>query len=159
MHNPATTNFMTQRSRRVRNSNLDFPNKLTLVVMLRISFLAWAWGTSFLAVAATPSTATELTVGRAAKVGVNPETLNQAASLIREAVAEDKIPGAVILVVKEGEIILHEAFGIEICNAPGRCRPTHCFAWLRTAKRSRQPESCYWLKMGNWTWTNRLARI
>ena len=134
MHNPATTNFMTQRSRRVRNSNLDFPNKLTLVVMLRISFLAWAWGTSFLAVAATPSTATELTVGRAAKVGVNPETLNQAASLIREAVAEDKIPGAVILVVKEGEIILHEAFGHRNLQ---RTRPMQTDSLFRMASNSK----------------------
>ena len=40
------------------------------------------------------STATELTMGRAVEVGVKPEVLNQAASLIEEAVAEDKIPGS-----------------------------------------------------------------
>ena len=41
----------------------------------------------------------------------SPRILKQAASLIREAVAEDRIPGAVILVARRGKIILHQAFG------------------------------------------------
>lgn len=103
-------------------------------VVLRISFLALAWGASFGAVAATPTPATELTVGRAAKVGVDPEILNQAASLIEETVAKEKIPGAVILVVRKGKIILHQAFGHRDLQ---RTRPMQTDSLFRMASNSK----------------------
>ena len=75
-----------------------------------------------------------LTVGRAAKVGVDPEKLNLAASLIEEAVAKDKIPGAVILVVRKGKIILHQAFGHRDLQ---RTRPMQTDSLFRMASNSK----------------------
>ena len=111
VHNPATKLLMTHRFSCVQCSNFHLPNSLLLNVVLRIRFLALIWGASFLAIAATPLAASDLTVGRATEVGVDPETLTRAASLIEEAVTKDQIPGAVILVVRQGKIILHQAFG------------------------------------------------
>ncbi|MGB1815429.1 MAG: serine hydrolase domain-containing protein [Rubripirellula sp.] len=78
---------------------------------VRISLLALVLGLSQDACASSPSATAGLSVGRASEVGVDPQILNQAAALIRETVAEKEIPGAVILIAREGKIILHHAFG------------------------------------------------
>ena len=102
--------------------------------VLQISFLALAWATTHWVSAATPSTASDLTVGRATEVGVDPETLTRAASLIEEAVTKDKIPGAVILVVRQGKIILHQAFGHRNLQ---RTRPMQTDSLFRMASNSK----------------------
>ena len=109
------------------------PNNLSLAAMTPIRFSVLLWVMSFVVITATSTTATELTRGRAAKVGVNPETLNQAASLIEEAVAEDKIPGAVILVARKGKIILHQAYGHRNLQ---RNRPMQADSLFRMASNS-----------------------
>ncbi|MDF1845477.1 MAG: serine hydrolase [Rubripirellula sp.] len=110
------------------------PNNLSLDAVPRFRLSVFLWATSFLLIAATSSTATELTVGRAVKVGVNPETLNQAASFIEEAVAEEKIPGAVILVARKGKIILHQAYGHRNLQ---RTRPMETDSLFRMASNSK----------------------
>ena len=102
---------MTQQPHRERYSKPHSTPYLSFAAVPQIRFSALLWATSLLLVAAPASTATELTMGRAVEVGVKPEVLNQAASLIEEAVAEDKIPGAVILVARKGKIILDQAYG------------------------------------------------
>lgn len=52
-----------------------------------------------------------LIYGDANSVGVHEESLIDAVSIIRDAVDEDEIPGAVILVARRGKILLHEALG------------------------------------------------
>ena len=52
-----------------------------------------------------------LIYGDANAVGVHEESLIDAVSIIRDAVDEDEIPGAVILVARRGKILLHEALG------------------------------------------------
>ena len=52
-----------------------------------------------------------LTTGHANQVGVNKQRLELAADLVEESIDGGKIPNAVILVAKDGKIILHEAFG------------------------------------------------
>ena len=134
MHNPMPKRYMTQQSHRVRYSMPHSPNILSLDPVRRISFSAVIWGAFFLIISATPLTATELTMGRAVEVGVDPETLNQAASLIEEAVTEDKMPGAVILVARKGKIILHQAFGHRDLQ---RTRPMQVDSLFRMASNSK----------------------
>ncbi len=49
--------------------------------------------------------------GKPTDVAVDAEKLDLAVSLIRHAVEDDEIPGAVVLVARRGQVILHEAFG------------------------------------------------
>lgn len=125
---------MTQRTRRSQHTWPDSPNSLALETVDRVRLTVLLWATSFVLIAATSSTATELTIGQAAKVGVNPESLNQAASLIEEAVVEDKIPGAVILVAREGKVILHKAYGHRNLQ---RTRPMQVDSLFRMASNSK----------------------
>ena len=52
-----------------------------------------------------------LTQGRGDEVGVDPQKLERAASIIRNSVTDKQIPGAVILVARQGKVILLEAYG------------------------------------------------
>ena len=45
------------------------------------------------------------------KVGMSSERLNRITSMLKKAIADDEIPGAVALVAKNGNIVYHEAFG------------------------------------------------
>jgi hypothetical protein len=53
----------------------------------------------------------ELEYGRPADVGVDAGRLDRAVSIVRHAVEDDEIPGAVVLVARRGRVVLHEAFG------------------------------------------------
>jgi CubicO group peptidase (beta-lactamase class C family) len=53
----------------------------------------------------------QLEYGKPAEVGVDVGRLDRAVSIVRHAVEDGEIPGAVILVARRGRIILHEAFG------------------------------------------------
>ena len=125
---------MTQQPHRERYSKPHSTPYLSFAAVPQIRFSALLWATSLLLVAAPASTATELTMGRAVEVGVKPEVLNQAASLIEEAVAEDKIPGAVILVARRGKIILHQAYGHRNLQ---RTRPMQVDSLFRMASNSK----------------------
>ena len=59
----------------------------------------------------TRASVATLTQGRGDQVGVAPQKLERAASIIRKSVADKQIPGAVILVARQGKVILHEAYG------------------------------------------------
>ncbi len=49
--------------------------------------------------------------GRPEQVGMSSERLTQAERLIRQAIDKQEIPGAVLLVVRQGRVVLHKAFG------------------------------------------------
>lgn len=44
-------------------------------------------------------------------VGLNPDTLNLIASIAKEAISAKATPGCVVLTVKDGRVVYHEAFG------------------------------------------------
>jgi CubicO group peptidase (beta-lactamase class C family)/glutamine amidotransferase-like uncharacterized protein len=52
-----------------------------------------------------------LSVGPPQEVGVDSKKLDDAVSILRHAVEDHEIPGAVILVARQGRVILHEALG------------------------------------------------
>jgi CubicO group peptidase (beta-lactamase class C family) len=49
--------------------------------------------------------------GDASDVGMDDDRLQRAAAIVREAVANREVPGAVLLVVRKGKTVLREAFG------------------------------------------------
>ena len=102
--------------------------------LLRIILLILAVGLSPRVFATTPSIATRLTSGRADQVGVDVELLSKAASMIRESVTEDKIPGAVILIARNGKIILHQAFGHRDLQRTQRMKPDSLFRMASNSK-------------------------
>ncbi len=55
--------------------------------------------------------ATTLEVGEPADVDMQPERLQRAVSVVRHAIEDDEIPGAVVLVARHGRVVIHEAFG------------------------------------------------
>lgn len=57
------------------------------------------------------TTARKLTAGSPVEAGVAPSRLADAMSIVRHAVADQEIPGAVVLVARRGRVILHEAVG------------------------------------------------
>lgn len=81
--------------------------------MKRIFFLAICFTTGFLLSAQTPSTQFSPMLSYAApeSVGVSGKRLNSIKELCKSAVEEGKIPGAVVLVARNGKVVLHEAYG------------------------------------------------
>ena len=61
--------------------------------------------------AINPHSHLELTRGLAAEVDMDVDQIQKATSIIRYAVEDGEIPGAVILVARRGRVILHEAYG------------------------------------------------
>lgn len=53
-----------------------------------------------------------LAEGSAAEVGMSEERLGRIDAMLREAVDEGQIPGAVALVARDGKIVFHKAFGM-----------------------------------------------
>jgi CubicO group peptidase (beta-lactamase class C family) len=49
--------------------------------------------------------------GSAKDVDISPERLRQASAVIKEAIARQELPGAVLLVARKGRVVLHEAYG------------------------------------------------
>ena len=56
-------------------------------------------------------TVRKLQLGKSADVGVDADLLDEAVSIVRHAIEDDEIPGAVVLVARRGRVILHQAFG------------------------------------------------
>ena len=52
-----------------------------------------------------------LSYGEPGEVNINPEILDAGVSLFRKAVEEDNIRNVVLLVARNGKIVLHEAIG------------------------------------------------
>lgn len=110
---------------------MNFPNFQTAI---RIILMTFGLGASPLTFATTPSAKEKLTTGRASEVGVDAAKLNQAASLIQKSVTDRKIPGAVILVARNGKIILHQAFGHRDLQ---RTQPMQTDSLFRMASNSK----------------------
>ncbi|UZH56792.1 serine hydrolase [Salinimicrobium tongyeongense] len=50
------------------------------------------------------------------KIGINGERLDQIDRMISEAISEKEIPGAVVLIAKNGQIVYHKSFGTADAN-------------------------------------------
>jgi len=59
----------------------------------------------------------------AENVGIDPNRLREASSLIRRAVSQKAFPGAVFLVARRGAIVAYEAHGNAVSVPPGISRP------------------------------------
>ncbi|MEM7474972.1 MAG: serine hydrolase domain-containing protein, partial [Planctomycetota bacterium] len=75
-----------------------------------------------------------LQLGKPTDVRVDEEHIKKAASLVRNAVEDNEIPGAVILVARQGQVILHEAFGYRDLD---RSKPMQKDALFRMASNSK----------------------
>lgn len=67
-------------------------------------------------------------------VGIDPDALDDAVSIIRDAIESNEIPGAVILVARRGKIVLHQAFGY---SDVARTRPLETDTLFRMASNSK----------------------
>lgn len=68
------------------------------------------------------------------EVDVDPGRLDRAVSIVRHAVEDDEIPGAVVLVARRGRVILHEAFGFRDIE---RTKPMQIDSLFRMASNSK----------------------
>ena len=64
--------------------------------------------------AQTPSTqkSPPLQEGKAEKVGLSAERLNRIDVMLKKAIAEGEVPGAVALIARNGKIVFHKAYGM-----------------------------------------------
>lgn len=76
----------------------------------------------------------QLEPGEARSVGVDPERLELALSVVRHAVEDDEIPGAVVLVARRGRILLHQAYGFRDLE---RTKPLRIDSLFRMASNSK----------------------
>lgn len=67
-------------------------------------------------------------------VGVDPKGLDRAVSVVRRAVENDEIPGAVVLVARRGRVVLHQAFGHRDID---RTKPMQADSLFRMASNSK----------------------
>lgn len=75
----------------------------------------------------SPKKSPSLTEAAPAKAGMSTERLARIDAMLQQAVAENQIPGAVALVVRNGKIVYHKAFG-QADNQSGRAlRPDDIF--------------------------------
>lgn len=65
-----------------------------------------------------PATSTGLAIEEPARVGFSPQKLTAIDSLIEKAIGDQIVPGAVVLVAKDGKVIFHKAFGRSNLNRP-----------------------------------------
>ena len=75
-----------------------------------------------------------LSYGKPADVGIDADRLNQAVSIVRHAVEDDEIPGAVVLVARRGRVVLHQAFGFRDID---RTQPMQTDSVFRMASNSK----------------------
>jgi CubicO group peptidase (beta-lactamase class C family) len=68
-----------------------------------------------------------LTQGTAESVGVSSQRLGKITETFSKEVADKKLPGAVIMVARNGKIILHHAFGQQSPNAPAPMQENSIF--------------------------------
>jgi len=76
----------------------------------------------------------QLEIGEPADAGVDAGRLDRAVSIVRHAVEDDEIPGAVVLVARRGRVILHEAFGFRDIE---RTQPMQTDSLFRMASNSK----------------------
>ncbi|MEO2024722.1 MAG: serine hydrolase [Fuerstiella sp.] len=75
-----------------------------------------------------------LPYGRPADVGLDAAGLEVAASLIDQAVQDDELRGAVVLVARRGKIVLHKAFGYSDSESKIAMRPDGLFRMASNSK-------------------------
>lgn len=67
-------------------------------------------------------------------VDVDPSRLARAVSVVRHAVQDDEIPGAVVYVARRGHVILHEAFGFRDVERQHPMQPDSLFRMASNSK-------------------------
>ncbi len=72
--------------------------------------------------------------GRAADVGLDQAGLDAAASLVEQAVQDDELRGAVVLVARRGKIVLHKAFGVSDSESKIAMQPDGLFRMASNSK-------------------------
>ena len=82
------------------------PSTRRMTLLAAIACVLALWTAPALA-----QTATTLTHGSAASVGMDADLLDEAARLYRDAVDRGDLKGAVLMVARRGVIVLHEAVG------------------------------------------------
>ena len=76
----------------------------------------------------------ELEYGKPEDVGIDAGRLDRAVSIVRHAVEDDEIPGAVVLVARRGRVVLNEAFGFQDVE---RTQPMQTDSLFRMASNSK----------------------
>lgn len=89
----------------------------------------------------TPVRAQDVTLSRGTpeEVGMSPGVLQGGVSLIRERIAEGDMVGAVLLVAKEGKVVLHEALGMRHLS---RALPMEENTMFRMASNTKATIAC-----------------
>lgn len=75
-------------------------------------YLAYTVSLAMLATAAMPATARDLPAAQAWEVGLSPEGLARLDAKMDKVVREGRLPGAVVLIARDGKIAHYKAFGI-----------------------------------------------
>ena len=76
----------------------------------------------------------QLSLGSPEKVDVDAGKLERAVSIVRHAIEDDEIPGAVVLVARRGRVILQKAYGFRDLD---RTRPMQSDSLFRMASNSK----------------------
>ncbi|MBN1855170.1 MAG: serine hydrolase [Pirellulales bacterium] len=76
----------------------------------------------------------QIEYGKPADVGMDALQLDRAVTIVRHAVEDDEIPGAVVLVARRGRVILHEAIGFRDID---RTQPMQTDSLFRMASNSK----------------------
>lgn len=72
--------------------------------------------------------------GKPQDVDIDPKKLQDAISIIRHAVDDDEIPGAVVLIARQGRVIFHEAFGFRDPDKQTPFKPNSLFRMASNSK-------------------------
>ena len=75
-------------------------------------WLARALATALLAASPALSFANELPTAAPADAGLASERLGRLGAFVERAIAEGRIPGAVVLIARHGRVVHHEAYGV-----------------------------------------------
>ena len=81
--------------------------------------------------------ALQIAKGEPADVDMDPAELARALSVVRHAVADEEIPGAVVLVARHGRVVMHEAIGHRGANPKGSPLPLKPDSLFRMASNSK----------------------
>ena len=116
-------------SEKIRNSRTYCSMfRITLSVVLMSFAVGEVYGTE------TSQAVWKLEPGKAAVVDVDADRLDHAVSIVRHAVEDDEIPGAVVLVARRGRVILHQAFGYRDCDRKRDMRTDSLFRMASNSK-------------------------
>lgn len=80
--------------------------------MKRFFALALAFAPVLLAASPLPVSANDLPAASPAQVGLSADRLGRLDAFVEQAIAQDRIPGAVVLIARDGRVAHHRAYGL-----------------------------------------------